>query len=259
MLMLRTLLLALLLHPSLSNTFLRATPLLPAGRFRTLSSRSILLPSHPTPASFEVFHTNAISPPCSPPPGTYDDNAVVILVFNPQTNLFHLIEEFHPSSLQDRIGTIAGCVELYSGKHGPPLPFSNTTTPPISYVDTAAMHEIAEESGIHLTESCKLYRLFPSPPSAQSLPLPSLPVTQHPEPTFMDKYSCCRLHPYLLITTSPPLAQLTNRDREEAGMRVRTLTRAEMLAKISNSQCSAVSGWAMHRGLQALLELGLSS
>ena len=263
LLLLFCLLLCLLLPPPLSaNTFLSSTPLT-VGRFRSLFSRAIRFPSG-TVANFEVTHTNAISLPSSLKDSLpadlhlHDDAAVLITVYDPVTLKFTLVVEHHPSSLALKVGPVAGCVERYSGKHGVVLSPSNTSSLPLSHIDTAAVSELLEESGHSLSATASLYRLFPSPPSTPtdlSLSLPSSSPSPSPVPSFMDKYSCTQLFPYLLITSSPPTAP-EGRDAEEEGMTVATYSREEIEELLRGGRCTAVAAWGIMRALDGLKELG---
>jgi hypothetical protein len=221
---------------------LASSPLV-SGKYRSLLSHRIKLSPTQT-GVFEVLHTNSINPHHASHRNSYDDIACVAVVFNTATKKVCVIKEYHPSSLTFKYGPVAGCVECYNAKHGDVPSSITTTTDSIVTAERllkAVEMEVSEESGHDTNRD-----------GVQVIPLFKNVNTGGVN---IDKYTCTKVYPYLIITSHEPNAPC-NRDIEEQSMEVDMLCVEELEERMENGECSIVGEWGFRRGLGELRRRG---
>ena len=211
-------------------------PLEPAGfriledtvlhdNWRKLVSRRVQLPSR-RHADFEIVSQGDRQ-------GRVTDEAVLVFVWNSQSQTATIIREYMPSVHKMMPGLAAGMVEdkHHDQDSSPDHRLGNDITDPMY---TAAVHELEEECRL---KGGNWYRLC--------------------EPTYMDKYSTTRLSVYLVVDPVPfQDADCKARDETEEGMEiVDGVTVEELEQVIASGGMTVVGGWATQLALSKLRSL----
>jgi hypothetical protein len=164
------------------------------------------------------------------------DQAVLVFVWNTQTQTATMIREYMPAVHQHMMGLAAGMVEEKHRRQSSGDANADEENDDDDIRLTAAKHELEEECRM---KGGTWHR-----------------VTQ--QDSAMDKYSSTKLSVYLVIDpVSVSADEALPRDATEEGMEVVDgMTIPEILKLIADGRMTVVGGWACHLAIHKLREMG---